>query len=87
MARTYYTSKGERWNVSKWVRKAIKRERTGLQRLNAQIDAFLEGKNVVLTIPNPNPNEKGKPFIRRNAKEVWSKDKFIIKQSWYIFYK
>ena len=81
MARTNYTSKGERRNVSKWVRKAIKRERTGLQRLNAQIDAFLEGKNVVLTIPNPNPNEKGKPFIRKNAKEEWSKDRFIIKQS------
>ncbi len=81
MARTNYTSKGERRNVSKWVRKAMRRERTGLQRLNAQMDAFLKGKNVVLTIPNPNPNEKGKPFIRRNAKEVWSKDKFIIKQS------
>ena len=81
MARTSYVSKGERQNVSKWTRKAIKRERTGLQRLNAQIDAFLEGKNVVLTIPNPNPNEKGKPFIRRNAKEVWSKDRYIIKQS------
>ena len=81
MARTNYTSKGERRNVSKWVRKAIKRERTGLQRLNAQMDAFLGGKNVVLTIPNPNPNEKGKPFIRKNAKEVWSKDRYIIKQS------
>ena len=81
MARTNYTSKGERRNVSKWIRKAIKRERTGLQRLNAQMDAFLEGKNVVLTIPNPNPNEKGKPFIRKNAKEVWSKDRYIIKQS------
>ena len=81
MARTNYTSKGERRNVSKWIRKAIKRERIGLQRLNAQMDAFLEGKNVVLTVPNPNPNEKGKPFIRKNAKEVWSKDRYIIKQS------
>ena len=81
MARTKYTSKGERKNVSKWVRKAMRRERTGLQRLNAQMDAFLEGKNVVLTIPNPNPNEKDKPFIRRNAKEVWSKDRYIMKQS------
>ena len=81
MARTNYVSKGERKNVSKWVRKAIKRERTGLQRANTQLDAFLEGMNVVLTIPNPNPNEKGKPFIRKNAKEVWSKDRFIIKQS------
>ena len=81
MARKNYTSKGERKNVAKWIRKAMRRERTGLQRINAQIDAFLAGKNVVLTIPNPNPNEKDKPFIRKNAKEVWSKDKFIMKQS------
>tara|TARA_B100001013_G_scaffold164206_1_gene98262 strand:- start:81 stop:326 length:246 start_codon:yes stop_codon:yes gene_type:complete len=81
MARTNYVSKGERKNVSKWVRKAIKRERTGLQRANTQLDAFLEGKNVVLTIPNPNPNEKNKPFVRKNAKEVWSRDRFIMKQS------
>ena len=45
------------------------------------MDAFLDGKNVVLTIPNPNPNEKGKPFIRKNAKEVWNRDRFIMKQS------
>ena len=81
MARTNYVSKGERKNVSKWIRKAMKRERTGFQRINAQMDAFWEGKNVVLTIPNPNPNEKGKPFIRKNAKEVWSRDRFIMKQS------
>ena len=81
MARTNYVSKGQRKNVSKWARKAMKRERTGFQRANAQLDAFFEGKNVVLTIPNPNPNEKGKPFIRKNAKEVWSKDRFIMKQS------
>ena len=81
MARTSYISKGNRRNVSKWMRKTMKRERTGFQRANAQLDAFLEGKNVVLTIPNPNPNEKGKPFIRKNAKEVWSRDRFIMKQS------
>ena len=81
MARTSYVSKGERQNVSKWARKAMKRERTGLQKINAQMDAFLEGKNVVLSVPNSTPNEKGKPFIRKNAKEVWSKDRYIIKQS------
>ena len=81
MARTNYVSKGERRNVAKWIRKTMKRERTGFQRANAQLDAFLDGKNVVLTIPNPNPNEKGKPFIRKNAKEVWSRDRFIMKQS------
>ena len=81
MARTSYVSKGQRKNVAKWIRKSMKRERTGFQRANAQLDAFWEGKNVVLTIPNPNPNEKGKPFIRKNAKEVWSRDRFIMKQS------
>ena len=81
MAKKNYESKGERKNVAKWIRNAMRRERTGLQKINAQMDAFLEGKNVVLTIPNPNPNEKGKPFIRKNAKEVWSKDSYIIKQS------
>ena len=81
MARTSYVSKGKRRNVAKWIRKTMKRERTGFQRANAQLDAFWEGKNVVLTIPNPNPNEKGKPFIRKNAKEVWSRDRFIMKQS------
>ena len=81
MARTKYVSKGRGRNVAKWIRKAMKKERTGLQKINAQMDAFLEGRNVVLTIPNPNPNEKGKPFIRKNAKEVWSRDRFIMKQS------
>ena len=81
MARTSYVSKGQRRNVSKWIRNTMKRERTGFQRANAQLDAFWEGKNVVLTIPNLNPNEKGKPFIRKNAKEVWSRDRFIMKQS------
>ena len=81
MARTKYVSKGRGRNVAKWARKAMRRERTGLQEINAQMDAFFGGKNVVLTIPNPNPNEKGKPFIRKNAKEVWSKDRYIIKQS------
>ena len=81
MARTKYVSKGRGRSVAKWIRKAMKKERTGLEKINAQMDAFLEGKNVVLTIPNPNPNEKGKPFIRKNAKEVWSRDRFIMKQS------
>ena len=34
-------------------------------------DAFIKGKNVVLTIKNPNKNETNKPFIRVPAKEQW----------------
>jgi hypothetical protein len=36
-----------------------------------QMKAFIAGKNVVLTIPNPNKNETNKPFIKVNAREVW----------------
>ena len=38
---------------------------------DAKLRAFLAGKNVMLTIPNPNKNETNKKFIRVNAKEVW----------------
>ena len=36
-----------------------------------QMKAFISGKNVVLTIPNPNPNETNKRFIKVNARDVW----------------
>ena len=32
---------------------------------------FVKGKNVMLTIPNPNKNETNKKFIRVPAKEQW----------------
>ena len=64
-------SKGERPNVAKDTRKLMRRAVTELQtELNKQ-EAFRQGKNVMLTIPNPDKKEKNKPFIRVNAKEVW----------------
>ena len=71
--RAQYTSKGQRRNVSKWVRKQARKETTPLQRtLNQQV-AFRKGKNVMVTIPNPIKSETNKPFIRVNAKEIWKK--------------
>lgn len=40
-------------------------------RTHAQLLAFKQGKNVMLTIPNPNTNETNKRFIRVPAKDVW----------------
>lgn len=40
-------------------------------RVNAQLTAFLKGKNVMLTVPNPDKNNTKERFIRVNAKEVW----------------
>jgi hypothetical protein len=42
-------------------------------RLMNQLKAFRVGKNVVLTIENPNKNETNKRFIRVPASQVWKK--------------
>tara|TARA_B110000196_G_C20632791_1_gene424826 strand:- start:289 stop:549 length:261 start_codon:yes stop_codon:yes gene_type:complete len=80
-SRTSQTSKGERRNVSAWSVKAGRKDISELQRAVNQSRAFNLGKNVVLTIPNPNKGERDKPFIRVNAKEKWKNDKFIMKQT------
>ena len=66
-----FISKGEHSNVSKITRKLMRRETTELQTTLNKQKAFRRGKNVMLTIPNPNKGESNKPFIRVNAKEVW----------------
>ena len=67
--RESYTSKGERPNVSRrWLK--LTRKDNDNKTYN-QWDAFQKGKNVVLTIKNPNKNETNKPFIRVPAKEQW----------------
>ena len=78
---------GKRSNVSGWVKKAQRKNRTKFERVNAQFCAFMKGKNVVLVVPNPNTNEKNKPFVRINAKDVWSRNKYIMKQNSQISYK
>ena len=40
-------------------------------RIRNQLNAFLKGKRVILTVENPNKNETNKPFIRVPAHEVW----------------
>ena len=67
-----YTSKGERNNVRKDIRKLMRRERTNLETMINKYSAYKKGKNVMVTIPNPNANmETNKPFIRVKAKDVW----------------
>jgi hypothetical protein len=69
------SSKGERNNVRKDVTKARRREyldNNQSERINNQIAAFKRGKNVMVTIPNPNTNETNKQFIRVNAKDIWN---------------
>jgi len=70
--RAHQVSKGERNSVARSTTKALRREyMQSSARSQNQLSAFLRGKNVMLTIPNPNTNETNKRFIRVPAREVW----------------
>jgi len=83
---TSYTSKGERPNLSRKTKNAMRRdylENGQLERLNNQIKAWKKMKNVMLTVPNPNKNETNKRFIRVSAREFWGNPaaSFLMKSS------
>jgi len=70
--RAHQVSKGQRDSVARSTVKAIRRDyMQSSDRVNNQLAAFLRGKNVMLTIPNPNKNETNKRMIRVPAAEVW----------------
>ena len=67
-----YQSKGERRCLNRSVVKATRRDyMQGSERITNQLFAFLRGKNVMLTIPNPNKNETNKRMIRVPATDQW----------------
>lgn len=73
-SRTSQTSKGERQSVARSITKAVRLQKEidyPFRRLIAQQQAFKAGKNVVLTVANPNKNETNKPFIKVRARDVW----------------
>lgn len=67
-----YTSKGERPNVNQKTRNDMRNAYTGtVAEMAAKVEAWRKGKNVVLTIPNPNTEETNRPLIRGNSWDVW----------------
>lgn len=69
-----FISNGERPNVSKWVRKDMRRSVAPIVTLANKWEAFQKGKRVMVTIPNPDKGQTNKPFIRVTAKEAgWKK--------------
>ena len=75
-----FISQGIHSNVSKATRRAMRADYLASgERLVNQRRAFDAGKNVMVTIPNPNPNETNKRFIRVNAKTVWKSNKYVPK--------
>ena len=51
-----------------WHNKSAHGKAQGMTRLLNQLNAYLKGKNVVLTMPTKDTNRR---FIRINAKDVW----------------
>ena len=68
----HYVSKGERPNVTRSVLNALRREYlTSDARLNNQVKAWRRGKNVMLTVQNPDKKNTKERMIRIPAIEVW----------------
>ena len=60
-----YTSKGQRPNVRKDIRKAQRRDYVGsIAQIANKLEAHLQGKKVMVTIPNPDKNNTRERFIR-----------------------
>lgn len=65
-------SAGIHSNVKSSIVNSIRRDYMASgERLMNQLKAFRQRKNVMLTIPNPDTNDRGKPFIRVPATQVW----------------
>ena len=76
-SRSTQTSKGERRSLARDIVKATRRDyMQSSERGQNQLSAFLRGKNVVLTIENPNKNETNKRMIRVPAADVWRRGNF-----------
>lgn len=72
-----FISQGLHSNVAKSTRRAMRAEYMASgERMINQRKAFDAGKNVVVTIENPNKNETNKRFIRVNAKDIWKSNKY-----------
>ena len=70
-SRDKYVSKGERRNVAKFSCTTKSDNDNELDRQIRQRKAWKQGRNVVLTIENPNKTETNKRFIKVKAKDLW----------------
>lgn len=73
-SRTSQISKGERPSVNQKIANGARKMRDEAQPFRQILDqqaAWKKGKNVVLTVRNPNKNETNKMYIKVPAWQVW----------------
>ena len=67
-------SQGIHSNVNRKISNSIRRDYMASgDRLLNQLAAWKRGRNVMFTIPNPNPNETNKRYIRVSARDLKGK--------------
>jgi hypothetical protein len=72
-----FISQGIHSNVSSSIRKAMRQDYLASgERIVNQRAAWAKGKNVVLTIENPNKNQTNKRYIRVSARDLWGSPKY-----------
>jgi hypothetical protein len=72
-----FISQGIHSNVRRSVLKAMRQDyMVSGERIANQRAAWAKGKNVVLTIENPNKNETNKRYIRVQARDLWGSPKY-----------
>lgn len=72
-----FISQGKHSNVDRKVTNAMRRDylQSGERVLN-QLAALNQGKDVVMTVPNPNKEQTNKPFIKvRVSGKAWVEDR------------
>lgn len=69
--RSKYTSSGKGSNVAADIKKAVRKEIDYIDRMINQLDAWSKGRRTMVTIPNPNPNETNKRYIRQEGNIVF----------------
>lgn len=69
--KTKYVSKGERQNTNRDVSKAIRRERSAIDKWTIKQKAWLKGQNPWITVPNEDPADTKKRFVRVRAETLW----------------
>jgi hypothetical protein len=66
----HYTSKGQRKSVSQRTLNAMRRERSGCEKMINIQRAWLQGKNPWITIVNPNKEQTNQRFIRVRVNDL-----------------
>jgi hypothetical protein len=65
-----YTSKGER-QANRQISKAVKRDRTAIDKWVIKQKAWLKGQNPWLSVPNDNTADTRARFVRVRADTYW----------------